>query len=78
MTAASYTDASGTHDLGMQGGYMTPLTIAAGKTVTLKVTFTNDNISGLTISIDSLGENYASASGDLVFGGFVFSYTAAV
>ncbi len=78
VTAASYTDESGAHSLNMQDGYMTPLTIAAGKTVTLEVTFATDSISGMTISIDSLGENYASASGDLVFGGFVFSYTAAV
>lgn len=78
VTSASYTDESGAHTLNMQDGYMTPLTIAAGKTVTLEVTFATDSISGMTISIDSLGENYASASGDLVFGGFVFSYTAAV
>ena len=72
VTAASYTDADGTHDLGMQGGYMTPLTIAAGQTVTLKVAFDRGGIDGLTISIDSLGENYATVSGDLVFGAFNF------
>ena len=78
VTSASYTDESGEHDLKMQGGYMSPVEIAAGKTITLRLVFDNDDITGMTVSVDSLGENYASASGDLVFGGFVFSYTAAV
>lgn len=70
VTAASYTDASGSHDITL-GSYM--VTVPAGETVTLTVTFTNDNINGMNIFADSLESDYASKVGNLVFGDFTFA-----
>ena len=70
VTAASYTDADGSHDVTL-GSYM--VTVPAGETVTLTVTFTNDNISGMNIFADSLESDYASKVGNLVFGEFTFA-----
>lgn len=70
VTAASYTDADGSHDVTL-GSYM--VTIPAGETVTLTVTFTNDNINGMNIFVDSLESDYASAVGNLVFSDLKFA-----
>lgn len=77
VTSGSYNDGTADHDITVSGGFMTPIEIAAGQTVTLKVVFTNaGDITGYNIAADSFDSTCASAVGNLVFSDFNFSMTA--